>query len=129
MNKLVIIDDDPIDHFLMQHMLQDNSFFDSTTYTMDGALLLDYMEENKLNKDALPDVIFLDLNMPHFSGWDFLDRLQALYPSLNKKTKVHILTSSIRPVDKERSTKYPFIQSYINKPLNEDIINHIKSNP
>ncbi|HTD99224.1 MAG TPA: response regulator [Mucilaginibacter sp.] len=128
MNKLVIIDDDPIDHFLMQHILQDNSFFDSTTYTMDGALLLDYIEENKSNIDALPDVIFLDLNMPRFSGWDFLDRFQGLYAQLEKNIKVYILTSSIRPVDKERSAQYPFIKSYINKPLDENIINQINSN-
>jgi CheY-like chemotaxis protein len=119
MNKLVIVDDDPIDHYLMQHILQDKTLFDQTTYTMDGALVLDYLEENTGDAEALPDVILLDLHMPNFSGWEFLDRLEKMYSSLAKNIKVHILTSSIRPADKERSRQYPFIKSYISKPFSE----------
>ncbi len=40
MRKLVIIDDDPIDHFMMKHILRDKTYFDTTTYTVYGALVL-----------------------------------------------------------------------------------------
>jgi CheY-like chemotaxis protein len=122
MNKIVIIDDDPIDHFLIQHIMQDNNYPNNTTYTMDGSLVLDYIEQNKHQPELLPDVIFLDLNMPKFSGWDFLDRFRLLSTDLQKDIQVHILTSSVRPLDKERSTQYPFVKSYISKPLNESVI-------
>jgi CheY-like chemotaxis protein len=125
MNKLVIIDDDPIDHFLMQHILQDNSYFDHTTYTMEPSLVLDFIEENSSDPDTLPDIIFLDLAMPQFDGWDFLDRFQSLIPALGKNIKVYILTSSVRPIDKERSKHYPFIKSFISKPLEQSTINEI----
>ena len=125
MNKIVIIDDDPIDHFLMQHVMQDAHYFDKTTYTMDGALVLDYIEANQGLPEALPDVILLDLNMPNFSGWDFLERYSEITASLKKEIKVYILTSSVRPADRERSGQYPFIKAFISKPLDEDIIDRI----
>jgi|SRR6185312_6123381 len=125
MKKLVIIDDDPIDHFVMKHALRGNTFFDTTTYTIYGSLVLDYIEENKSNPEKLPDVILLDLNMPKFSGWDFLNRMQELSSDIRKNIRVHVLSSSIRPVDKENAEKYPFVRSYMSKPLSPDMIQQL----
>jgi len=58
MRKLVFIDDDPIDHFLMKHILRGKNYFDTTTYTIYGSLVLDYIEEHKLEPEKLPDMIF-----------------------------------------------------------------------
>lgn len=125
MKKLVIIDDDPIDHFVMKHALRGNTFFDTTTYTIYGSLVLDYIEENKSNPEKLPDVILLDLSMPKFSGWDFLDRMQELSSDIRKNIKVHVLSSSIRPADKENAERYPFVRSYMSKPLSPDMIQQL----
>lgn len=123
MRKLIVIDDDPIDHFLMQHILHGNNHFEKTTYTMYGALVLDYMEEHKAYPDKLPDAIFLDLNMPVFNGWDFLDRYLSL--NITKPINVYIMTSSIRHDDKLRTAQYPFVRSFISKPLKHDTIRDI----
>ncbi|MFI5162615.1 MAG: two-component system response regulator [Sphingobacteriales bacterium] len=125
MKKLVIIDDDPIDHFLIKHVLRGNDYFDTTTYTVYGSLILDYIEENKSNPEKLPDVILVDLNMPLFSGWDFLERMQTLSPYIKKNIKVHVLTSSIRPQDKEMAEQYPFVRSLISKPLEPHMVESI----
>lgn len=122
MKKLVVIDDDPIDHFVMKHALRGNDYFDTTTYTIYGSLVLDYIEENKSKPDKLPDVILLDLNMPGFSGWDFLDRMQEMSSDIRKNIKVHVLTSSIRPTDKEHAEQYPFVRSFISKPFEANAI-------
>ena len=125
MRKLVVIDDDPIDHFLIKHTLRGNDYFDTTTYTIYGSLVLDYIEENKSNPDKLPDVILLDLNMPFFNGWEFLDRMQRIQPGIRKNIKVHVLTSSIRPTDKEHAEQYPFVRSFISKPLDQVMLEKI----
>jgi CheY-like chemotaxis protein len=125
MKKLVIIDDDPIDHFLIKHILRGHDYFDTTTYTIYGSLVLDYIEENKANPDKLPDVILLDLNMPVFSGWDFLERMQSLSAGIRKNIKVHVLSSSIRPTDREMAEHYPFVRSFISKPLEPKMIENI----
>ena len=126
MSKLVVIDDDPIHHFLMRYALHGSNNFDVTTYTMDGSLVLDYIEENKSNPDKLPDIIFLGLNMPKYSGWDFLDHFQQLYNGINKDIKVYVLTSSIQPADRARGAQYSFVRSFINKPLQPEVIREIR---
>ena len=126
MSKLIIIDDDPIHHKMVQYMLTKNDLSKETTYTFDGKLVLDYLEENKNKIMALPDYIFLDLYMPNHSGWDFLNRYQEIYKSLKKDIKIYIVSSSIFQMDINRSKSYPFVTSYITKPLVKSIFDKIK---
>ena len=100
MRKLVFIDDDPIDHFLMKHILRGKNYFDTTTYTIYGSLVLDYIEEHKSDPEKLPDMIFVDLNMPLFSGWDFLKRMEQMQHEISKDIPVFVISSSLRPDDK-----------------------------
>ena len=125
MKKLVVIDDDPIDHFLIKHMLRGNEYFDTTTYTTYGSLILDYIEEHSASPEKLPDVILLDLNMPVFTGWDFLERMQAISAAVQKNIKVYVLTSSVRAEDTEQAERYPFVRSVIGKPLKPNTIERI----
>jgi CheY-like chemotaxis protein len=125
MKKLVVIDDDPIDHFLIKHMLRGNGYFDTTTYTAYGSLILDYIEQYSKTPEKLPDVILLDLNMPVFTGWDFLERMQSISADLQKNIKVYVLTSSVREEDAEQAERYPFVRSVISKPLKPNTIEKI----
>jgi CheY-like chemotaxis protein len=126
MSRLVIIDDDPIHHKIVQYMLTKNELSKETTYAFDGRLVLDYLEENKTRITALPDYIFLDLYMPNSSGWDFLNGFQEIYKSLKKDIKVFIVSSSIFQMDINRSKNYPFVTSYITKPLMKTVFDNIK---
>jgi CheY-like chemotaxis protein len=126
MSRLVIIDDDPIHHKIVQYMLTKNELSKETTYAFDGRLVLDYLEENKTRITSLPDYIFLDLYMPNSSGWDFLNGFQEIYKSLKKDIKVFIVSSSIFQMDINRSKNYPFVTSYITKPLMKTVFDNIK---
>jgi CheY-like chemotaxis protein len=125
MRKLVFIDDDPIDHFLMKHILRGKNYFDTTTYTIYGSLVLDYIEEHKSEPEKLPDMIFVDLNMPLFSGWDFLKRMEQMHHEISKDIPVFVISSSLRPDDKATSSKYAFVQDFISKPVNSEEIERI----
>jgi len=125
MRKLVFIDDDPIDHFLMKHILRGKNYFDTTTYTIYGSLVLDYIEEHKSDPEKLPDMIFVDLNMPLFSGWDFLKRMEQMQDEISKDIPVFVISSSLRPDDMATSSKYSFVQDFISKPVNSEEIERI----
>ncbi|MEO1449026.1 MAG: response regulator [Bacteroidota bacterium] len=63
----------------------------------------------------LPDLVFLDLNMPGTNGWDLLDRL-ATIPAL-KYLKVILLSTSRQLRDIQQSETIPMVYSYLPKPL------------
>jgi len=125
MCKLVLIDDNPIDHYIVRTMLYNNQACKQATYTFDGSMILEFIEENKSATNLLPDVIFLDLTMPNFSGWEFLDKFEKIKDNLNKKIELYVMTSSVRESDKERSSKYGCVNSFISKPLTKQVLNNI----
>src|ERR1700744_3346863 len=125
MCKLVLIDDNPIDHYIMRTMLYNNEACKQATYTFDGSMILEFMEENKSATHLLPDVISLDLTMPDFSGWEFLDQFEKLKDILEKPVELYVMTSSVRESDKVRSSKYECVSSFISKPLSKQALDNI----
>ncbi|HEX3384542.1 MAG TPA: response regulator [Mucilaginibacter sp.] len=125
MCKVVLIDDNPIDHYIMRTMLYSNHACEQATYTFDGSMIIEYMEANKSEPRKLPDVIFLDLTMPDFSGWEFLEKFDKLQERLEKHINLHVMTSSVRESDKERSTRYSCVSSFISKPLSRQLLDNI----
>lgn len=125
MCKVVLIDDNPIDHYIMRTMLYNNAMCQQATYTFDGSMIIEYMEEHRTETGSLPDVIFLDLTMPDFSGWDFLEKFERLKNSLKKNIELYVMSSSVRESDRERSTKYACVSSFISKPLSKQMLNTI----
>lgn len=123
--KVFIIDDDEISVYLTSFVIESADFAQEihAFFTADdafaGLLQLDY--------DAMPEIILLDLNMPHKSGWDFLDMLTSCETELLNRTNIYILTSSIAESDKSRSERYPLVSGFLHKPLDEESLAHIRS--
>ena len=116
--KLIFIDDEPIQHFIIQRMIETYlSYLPITKYYFDAAKVLDFLIENKNNADELPDKIFVDVNMAIMSGAVFLNKYSKLKAGLIKKIDVYIMSSSIDPSDLALSKKYDFVLGYIIKPL------------
>lgn len=125
MSKLILIDDEPIFHKIVQMTLKNSELSNQATYSFDGEVVLDYLEEKRSESKSLPDYIFIDLYMPLFSGWDFLNRFQNIYKSLKKNIKIYIVSSSVDPRDIDRSKLYPFDTTFISKPVMKDIFDSI----
>lgn len=125
MSKLVLIDDEAIFHKIVQLTLKNTALSNNATYSFDGELILDYLEEKRSDSTSLPDYIFVDLYMPSFSGWDFLNRFQRIYQSLQKNINIYIVSSSVDPRDVDRSKSYPFATTFISKPLMKGVFDSI----
>lgn len=110
-NNALLIDDDPCCIFILGEFIHlvDSSIKRNSAYSVDEALCL-------LDKSIpFPEVIYVDLNMPIKSGFDFLKHYQANYHSLHPATKVFVLTSSLRLSDKEKTTSYSCVSGYKSK--------------
>jgi len=123
---ICIIDDDPIFIFGTKILLKNNEFCDTILVSNNGQegveCLESFLEENK----KLPELIFLDLNMPVLDGWGFLDAFNESFKDLN--IKIYILSSSIDSRDLERSKEYSLVKDFIAKPLTDKIITDLKDN-
>lgn len=83
---------------------------------VDGALL--HIQQHP----ALKRFIFLDLNLPEKSGWDFLDAFR----SWGVDTPVVILSSSIDPTDHNRAKTYQPVIGFYSKPLTAPMVKNLK---
>jgi CheY-like chemotaxis protein len=123
-NSICIIDDDPITVFGMRKML-DSIVSCKTIYTfVNGKLAIDGIKEILESNQEIPEVIFLDINMPIMDGWQFLKEFIAL--PIEHKVRINIITSSIDSTDKQNWKLYKdkthHIVTYNNKPIREQDI-------
>ncbi len=78
---------------------------------------------HNLETDYFPKIILLDLVLPVMGGKEFLDTYHSKFHLRYPESKVIILTSSMKPGDKQLKAKYPFVAEFWAKPFN---IKHAK---
>ncbi len=111
-----IIDDDKLHHFGMRRMLKYIDFPINVFQFYNGLQAIEYIKEHMPQLSNLPDLIFLDVNMPVMNGWQFLDEFITLMPPKNRRTTIYMVTSSVSDEDVTRAASYSEITEYIIKP-------------
>jgi len=67
-------------------------------------------------------ILFLDINMPGMSGWEFLERFDELDESVKERIKIYILSSSVDKGDMQRARANKNIKHFLVKPLTGETI-------
>ena len=123
--RVLLIDDNDIDNFINERMITTTNFAQAVVVKSTADAALEFLRNNSSNPDILPQVIFLDLNMPVMDGFGFLAEYENLPDSIKKFSKVIVLSSSISPEDINRASTNVHVVKYINKPLNEKYLDAI----
>jgi CheY-like chemotaxis protein len=130
LDTILFIDDDTITLMLCKMVISKSLFSKQIVTAKNGEEALQYFNTLKqANTDAQlskPQLIFLDLNMPVMSGWEFLDSFSTPEYSEFNNTKVIILSSTIDPEDLEKSNKYPMVIDFLSKPISKEMLEYIK---
>lgn len=117
---IALIDDDKIFQLTASKTILATSITDSVLQFENGEEALQYLKDNRSNTVALPDYIFLDINMPRIDGWMFLDDYEALRPNLAKPVTIYMVSSSIDPRDIERAEQNTNVKKYVLKPVTRE---------
>jgi len=121
LNCIMLIDDDADDNFFHQRVLRKMDITDHIEVAETGTEALEYLEKD----NQVPDIMFLDINMPGMSGWDFLAEYRKLKVKEKKPVIIVMLTTSVSPADKEKADQMPEINSFQTKPMTKEMLNNI----
>jgi CheY-like chemotaxis protein len=118
---IVLIDDDAVTNMVNKKIIYLTFPSIRVTAYADAAIALGDIRQMMAKDTAqLPDLIFLDINMPHMDGWEFLDQFITLPEAVQQKTKIIMLTSSVDINDIAKSKTYKPVTDFLSKPLNKD---------
>jgi CheY-like chemotaxis protein len=123
---VMLVDDNDTDNFISKRIIEITNFAGEVIVKSSGKSALDYLSENKNNVEALPEIIFLDINMPIVDGFVFLYEFETFNDTIKDKCKVIILSSSDNKRDIDKIVNNDYVIKFITKPLTETALEEIR---
>lgn len=128
--NFIIIDDDAVNNIICKRIIC-NTFQHAEVKTFTNPKEgLTYIESICSHPELPATVLFLDINMSAFSGWELLKSFEQLDAVLKNRLTIYMFSSSIDPIDKVLAASNRNIWNYIEKPLTKqivlDIVNKIR---
>lgn len=113
---ILLLDDEDDCNFVTQLVLKKAGYTGKLTcYTS----ALEALAHFRTGED-LPDMMFVDINMPAVNGFEFLATCEADGLLPNDLTSVVMFSSSNRPSDLERALAFRSVIGYVEKALSVD---------
>lgn len=124
--RVLLVDDDQVYLFAATKTIEATGIAGTVEVCTNGLDAIDYLTRIIDSGSKLPDVIFIDINMPIMDGWEFLEEYKALSGRINTSTiKIYILSSSVDKNDIMRSKEYEYVVDYVVKPVYKEKFSEI----
>jgi CheY-like chemotaxis protein len=123
-NCILLVDDDEPTNFLNQMVLEELDIADQVKVAQNGKEALAYLEKTNTGDEnfPLPELIFLDINMPAMNGWEFLEQYSKLADTQKANVVIVMLTTSLNPDDRIKAEEIEEVTGFETKPLTADKI-------
>ncbi len=115
--NILLIDDDELYLYLMEKTIKQLSNELVVSTFTDGEQAVEYIERCTEDNIELPEVIFLDINMPFLDGWGFLNEFKKLKPKIINSINIYMVSSSMREIDVKRASNFEELTGYVIKPV------------
>jgi CheY-like chemotaxis protein len=117
-DRFIVVDDDLTTTIICENVLLNFSTEIPVQIFLNPDEALDAIKnEYHENGSTLSTVLFLDINMPAMTGWEFLEIFKNFNTDIHKQFTTYILSSSIDRNDIERAEADTFVSGFMSKPL------------
>lgn len=113
-DTVLLVDDNPSDNFLHRLVVQEAKVANEVIEFSRATEALEFLRTREREDSCL---IFLDINMPHMSGFEFLEEYNRLDSSRKRHVVVLMLTTSLHYEDQKKAASCPDLRESLNKPL------------
>jgi CheY-like chemotaxis protein len=125
MNKLTYIDYCQLDHFILRKILSRYGLPFEVKCSDSCKEVLNQLVLQRADTENLPDIIFLDIYSAEFDAWEFLDKVQLLYPAFSKPIEIYILSATRYQEDIDRLKQYDLVKAFILKPITKEVLQQL----
>lgn len=118
LRKILLVDDDAVTNLLNEYILKSAGVSEQIVVCSSGEKALGLLTDPEIANEV--DLIFLDINMPGMSGFEFINKYRKT--NLPRYAPVVLMTTSISYKDKGLARRYEIL-GYFDKPLDKKKLN------
>jgi len=123
---VILIDDDPLNNMVCKKFIQIVGSHDVEVVDFtDPTRGLQYVHDACSSRKSDSIRVFLDINMPVMSGWDFLEEFNKFSDICKDNIQIYIVSSTVNPADHRRAEQDPDVAGLIIKPLTRDVVRRL----
>ncbi len=122
LKRFLLIDDSKATNFFNKTIIEKVDCVDEVVIAENGKGALGYIQS-----EVVPEVIFLDINMPVMNGWEFIEAYQKLDTKYKGSIIILMLGASLNDDEKKLAESISEIKEYNEKMLTKDIVCKIVS--
>lgn len=117
LERVLLVDDDTVTNMMHRRVIERSERVRTIDVATDGQEALDILRNDIAAGRPLPELIFLDINMPGMGGFEFLEHYSKLRIDPAAQLIIVMLSTSLLEADHARAEADPNVHSFCDKPL------------
>ncbi|AXT50432.1 response regulator [Aquimarina sp. BL5] len=122
LKRFLLVDDSNSTNFFNKTIIQKTDCVEEVLIATNGSNALKYLQS-----DTIPEIIFLDLNMPVMNGWEFLEQHNQLSAAYKSSKIIIMIGAKLRAEEEKMLKSFPQVTEFREKMLTKEIVLEIVS--
>lgn len=122
LKRFLLVDDSNSTNFFNKTIIQKTDCVEEVLIATNGSNALKYLQS-----DTIPEIIFLDLNMPVMNGWEFLEQHNQLSTAYKSSKIIIMIGAKLRAEEEKMLKSFPQVTEFREKMLTKEIVLEIVS--